>query len=192
MGQVANTLKDAGIEYVFWSGTEPLSKDKLNIVDLLSHRVPWSVPPRARARSRVGGRPPAADRSRRPRSAIGAPLLPAAHTTRRSVAAHRPRSITRTDHKHWLARMAASPAEVRFDYATNGPVIRSLFSLEAVAQEDASPGAIKVASRRAARVACPGTPPRPSPPPAPVPAPAVCAACSFSSSCRPVTTCASC
>ena len=109
------------------------------------------MPPRARARSRVGGRPPAADRSRRPRSAIGAPLLPAAHTTRRSVAAHRPRSITRTDHKHWLARMAASPAEVRFDYASNGPVIRSLFSLEAVARHDASPGAIKVASRRAAR-----------------------------------------
>ena len=110
------------------------------------------MPPRARARSRVPGRPPAADRSRRPRSAIGAPLLPAAHTTRRSVAAHRPRSITRTDHKHWLARMAASPAEVRFDYASNGPVIRSLLSLESTAQHDISSGAKQVVSPRAARV----------------------------------------
>ena len=41
MGQVANTLKGAGIEYVFWSGTGPLSKTKLNIVDLLHHGRPW-------------------------------------------------------------------------------------------------------------------------------------------------------
>ena len=41
VGQVANTLKGAGIEYVFWSGKGPLSKTKLNIVDLLHHGRPW-------------------------------------------------------------------------------------------------------------------------------------------------------
>ena len=41
VGRVATALKGAGIEYVFWSGTGPLSAHKLNIVELLHHRVPW-------------------------------------------------------------------------------------------------------------------------------------------------------
>ena len=55
MGQVANTLDGAGIEYVFWSGTGPLSKTKLNIVDLLHHGRPWWVQrtgPRASGKTR--------------------------------------------------------------------------------------------------------------------------------------------